>query len=389
MTILKNCRVLDLGIITAGAGTSALLADFGAEVIKVESVTYKDPFRVWPTANGADTAELSPFFRATNRGKANLCLNLKHPAGRALFLRLVAKSDIVVENFRRGVLGRLGLGLDVLAAANPKIILASVSSQGETGPDSDYVSFGSTLEAVGGLADATGYPDGPPVITGRELNFPDQIAVMYAASVIMTAWFSRQDATGPVHLDLSQRELTTYLCGDMQYGRQPVRNGNGDPHFPGQNCYLCADRRWIAVSPSKEQAAVLCDWLDCKPPALGATLAAWAETLPSADAVTLLSERGIAVERVADGADLLAADAGWETALVQAQDGMILKGIPLKPREFDITINQKTADLGEDTVDILTRLAGCSLAEVELLAKEGVVAYPDSGDADRRIAARS
>ena len=173
MRNLTDCRVLDLGIITAGATTSAILADLGADVIKIESPTYRDPFRKWDGEQlDGGHPDLPPFFRMTNRGKRNLGLDLKSAEGREVFLDLVRSCDVVVENFSRGVLDRLGLGYEALKAANPDIILASISSQGEDGPDAAYVSFGSTLEAMSGLAALTGYADGPPVVSGKDLNYP-------------------------------------------------------------------------------------------------------------------------------------------------------------------------------------------------------------------------
>ncbi|MEJ1979139.1 MAG: CoA transferase [Acetobacteraceae bacterium] len=220
---LQGCRVLDLGIITAGAATSALLADLGAEVIKIESPRYRDPFRGWATGKPDNIGAGPPFFRATNRNKTGISLDLKQPDGRAAFLRLVAKSDVVLENFRRGALTGLGLDFPVLREANPAIILASISSQGETGPDASYVSFGSTLEAMGGLAWQTGYRDGRPVISGRDLNYPDQVVAIFAAGMVVTAWLNRARENG-VHLDLSQRELTSFPAGrDVpgRFSRQP------------------------------------------------------------------------------------------------------------------------------------------------------------------------
>ncbi len=211
---LAGCRVLDLGIITAGAATAALLADMGAEVIKVESPTYRDPFRGWAGGPVAEPGGMPPLFRATNRNKAAVSLDLKHADGRAAFLRLVAHSDVVVENFRRGVLARLCLGYATLREANADIVLASVSSQGETGPDAAYVSFGSTLEAVGGMAWLTGYADDAPAISGRDVNYPDQVAAIFAAGMIATAWGARRNGAPGCHLDLSQRELTSFLVGE-------------------------------------------------------------------------------------------------------------------------------------------------------------------------------
>ncbi|WP_323039954.1 CaiB/BaiF CoA transferase family protein [Gemmobacter sp.] len=375
MSSMKSCRVLDLGIITAGAGTSAVLSDLGAEVIKIESPTYRDPFRVWPGVPQKEpTANpISPFFRATNRGKKNIGLNLKDPRGRAIFLQLVDKADIVVENFRRGVLDRLGLGFETLKQVNPDIILASVSSQGEFGPDRDYVSFGSTLEAVGGLADSTGYRGGPPIITGRELNFPDQIAVVYAAGAILTAWQGRRAGRGAVHLDLSQRELTSFLCGEMFAGDRPARDGNADARYPGQGCYLCRDGMWIALSPLPGEAARLCG--DGSAP-LTDRLGRWAAGHDSAAALAMARAAGIAAAPVSDGLDLLRLGDEWRGAVITAPDGMILKGMPFTCREEAFTVSTEAAEFGADTAEVLSSLAGLGQDALDTLAAEGVIALP-------------
>ena len=157
---LAGMLVIDLGIFTAGSVTSTLLADLGARVIKIESESYSDPFRIWPGIKGD-----SPLFTFNNRNKLGVNIDLKTDAGKVTFLELVARADIVVENFRRGVLERLGIDFPVLKSANPNIILASVSGQGASGPGSGHVSFGSTLEAIGGVAALTGYKDGPCYIS--------------------------------------------------------------------------------------------------------------------------------------------------------------------------------------------------------------------------------
>ena len=212
---LAGCRVLDLGIITAGASTTALLADLGADVIKVESSAYIDPFRAWDRGLGAaDWWNQSRFFAFTNRNKRDLALDLKSPRGRELFLDLVAGADVVVENFRRGVLERLKLDYATLAARNPKLILVSVTSQGETGPDATAASFGSTLEATSGLADLTRDDDGTPLISGILLNYPDQIVSIYAAGVTALAVMEQRRTGRGARLDISQRELASFLIGE-------------------------------------------------------------------------------------------------------------------------------------------------------------------------------
>jgi len=206
---LAGVRVLDLGVLTAGAGSSSLLADMGAEVIKVESATKPDMFRFWA---GDDN---SPLFDFSNRSKYGIDLNLKEPAGRAAFLELVAGADAVIENYRRGVLERLELGFESLCAVNPRIVLGSVSGQGLTGPRADHTTFGSTLEALSGLAALTTGPSGQPTISGSNLNFPDQTVCLFAGAVLAAA-ISKSRATGTAyHLDISQRDVAAYACAPV------------------------------------------------------------------------------------------------------------------------------------------------------------------------------
>ena len=161
---LAGMRVIDLGWITAGAGTSSILADMGADVVKVEGPGSPDPFRIWEGATpGTDWWNHCPFFAFTNRNKRSLCLDLKSEAGRAAMLRLLAAADVVVENYRRGVMASFGLDPAMLRKRFPRLVIASISSQGETGPDRHMVSYGSTLEATGGLAALTGPESATPV----------------------------------------------------------------------------------------------------------------------------------------------------------------------------------------------------------------------------------
>lgn len=208
---LSGMRVLDLGIITAGAGVSAVLADLGAEVLKVESSTYPDPFRSWAGASSGD----SPLFKFNNRNKHGLAIDLKTAEGIDAFLELARSADIVVENFRRGVLDRLGLTFKALHAANPNIVLASVAGQGLDGPGANHTTFGSTLEASSGFASLTCYEDGVPYVSGRNLNYPDQIICLYGAAVIAAAATECRLAGKAMHLDISQRDAAIFQAGDI------------------------------------------------------------------------------------------------------------------------------------------------------------------------------
>jgi crotonobetainyl-CoA:carnitine CoA-transferase CaiB-like acyl-CoA transferase len=383
---LDGCRVLDLGIITAGAATSALLADLGAEVIKVESPTYRDPFRVW-TEPGAPADRMPPFFRATNRNKAGISIDLKHSEGREAFLRLVRHSDVVVENFRRGVLGRFGLGYDALSAANPDIVLASISSQGETGPDAGYVSYGSTLEAVSGLAWAGGYPDGGPVVSGRDLNYPDQVVAIFAAGMIATAWRACRAGAGGTHLDLSQRELTSFLLGEAFVSPEDaVRQGNAQPPHRLQDCFRDAAGRWVAVTVDDRDLTAL-DRLLALPAGSGeaarrAALAAWIAGRDGAAVVGDLAALSIAAAPVLGGRDLAGQEGRqWSMAMTHAADGAWLKGFPFQLEAAPLSVRRDAPAIGADTARVLMEVAGYSAAEVAALAADGVIEVAGAGAA--------
>jgi formyl-CoA transferase len=375
---LEGCRVLDLGIITAGAATSALLADLGAEVIKVESPTYRDPFRVWAEP-GAPEGRMPPFFRATNRNKAGISIDLKHPDGRAALLRLVRRSDVVVENFRRGVLARFDLGYDALRGANPDIVLASISSQGETGPDAGYVSYGSTLEAVSGLAWAGGYADGGPVVSGRDLNYPDQVVAIFAAGMIATAWRASRAGAGGTHLDLSQRELTSFLLGEaFVAAEEPARRGNAQPPHRLQDCFRDAGGRWVAVTVDDRDLPAL-DRLLGLPAGAGdgarrTALAGWTAGRDAATAVAGLAALSIAAAPVLGGRDLAEHEGRlWAMAMTHAADGAWLKGFPFQLEEAPLSVRRDAPGVGADTARVLMEIAGYSAAEVAALAADGVI----------------
>jgi crotonobetainyl-CoA:carnitine CoA-transferase CaiB-like acyl-CoA transferase len=379
MMPLAGCRVLDLGIITAGAATSALLADMGAEVIKIESPTYRDPFRVWTSAQAMpDSGDMPPFFRMTNRNKLSLSLDIKASAGRETFLRLAANSDVVVENFSRGVMARLGIDFAALRKARPGIILASISSQGETGPDARYVSFGSTLEAMAGMAWMTGYPGGAPVITGNELNYPDQVVALFAAGMIAAAWRQRQQDGAGAHLDLSQRELTSFLVGDGFADPDAIGpRGNAQPPYAVQDCLLCGDGSWIAVSLETRDlgpAALLLGAAPVDRAALTAALAAWAAARDAPACLTALHGAGLIAAPVLNAVAVLGeCGRSWSEAMQRLPGGQLVKGFPFQSDTAPLTIGMPARPLGSDSADVLRRVGGYGEAEIAALVAAGVV----------------
>lgn len=384
MNALAGCRVLDLGIITAGAATAACLADFGAEVIKIESASYRDPFRRWLSDKPAGaTDDLPPFFKATNRNKLGLSLDLKQALGRATFLRLVANSDVVVENFRRGVMQKLGLDYLALKAVNPNIILASISSQGETGPDALYVSYGSTLEAVAGLAWTTGYAGDVPAITGVDLNYPDQVVGLYASSMVVTAWHARQNGQGGAHLDMSQRELTSFLSGEAfvaaSDGAAPGREGNAQAPYLIQACFPAQDGTWVAVTVEAGQRVALAQMVDARAPAvavagLEAALRDWVASRPAGAAVEGLLAHDIAAATVLSGAQVWQQRGRvWDQALQTSPQGAVVKGFPQQFERQPMTISREAPSVGADSDEVLRRVGQLTQDEIEALREQGVI----------------
>lgn len=397
---LAGIRVIDLGILTAGASTSAILADLGADVIKVESPTYLDPFRGTPgTSRAEGWWNNSDAFKSTNRNKRGICLDLKSERGRDIFLKLAAQSDVVIENFRRGVMQRLGLGYDALRAANAGIILASVSSQGENGPDAGNISFGSTLEATSGLAALTAYDNGVPLVTGMDLNYPDQVgSVFAAAAIIATLHTAIPEGTG-AHLDISQRELTTYLLGEaiVAHGDGSAgRLGNSSPEYLLQDTFAARDG-WVAVSILDERELARALAL-AAPHMAGANsrdvaasksgLSAWISGKDGSDICRLLNDRGIAAAVVHDGKSAWAyarqAVAGAIQPLARSPSGDIVKGFSLHFPQRPIAIHLAAPNLGQHTEEVLGTILGLKAEEIEQLARDNVIGTrPASPNASR------
>jgi crotonobetainyl-CoA:carnitine CoA-transferase CaiB-like acyl-CoA transferase len=380
-TPLGDIRVLDLGIITAGASTSALLADLGADVMKVEAGSYLDLFRGWDGRQaGIDWWNRSRFFRFTNRNKRGIGIELKDPRGRALFLQLVSQCDVVLENFRRGVMERLGLTFSDLVAANPRIILASITSQGEHGPDCADATYGSTLEATSGLAAMTGYSGGPPVISGLALNYPDQIVSIFAAGAIVAAVLQRRRTNAAIQLDISQRELGSFLLGEFFVAADDnQRTGNADPTAALQACVQTLEAEWIAIRVGFSSVAALDRLLGLTEPGVDLrerTLRAWAAIRRCDEALTELQAIGLRASKVLDATGLYDAVlvGGRPVAYAHDPTGDWTKGFPFQFRMRTMRIARPAPNLGEHTEEILRELLGLDGEIVAQMARAGTTA---------------
>jgi crotonobetainyl-CoA:carnitine CoA-transferase CaiB-like acyl-CoA transferase len=252
---LAGIRVLDLSRLVAGNMLSLQLADFGADVIKVEPPA-GDPLRDWRDGG----KELH--WKTYARNKRSIVLNFRHDSAKAALLRLVAISDVLIENYRPGTLEEMGLGPAVLLAANPDLIVVRVSGFGQTGPYAPLPGFGTLVEAMSGFAARTGFPDREPVLP--PLALADMIAGLYGAFATMTALRARDRATpGAVRgqvIDLSLLESMFSVLGPEAAiyrftGIVKERAGSGSNTSAPRNVYRCRDGDFVALSGSTEAMA--------------------------------------------------------------------------------------------------------------------------------------
>ncbi len=244
---LSGIRVLDFSWLLAGPYATRLLGDFGAEVIKVQSAR---------TASGAES-NASGYFNTWNRNKRGITLDMAHPEGRELALRLVKISDVVVENFTPRVMANWGLGYQSLREAKPDIIMLSLSGMGQTGPWRDYAALGPTVQALSGFTRLTSFPQGPP--QGMGYSYADPLSGMFAVLAVLAALENR-DATGEgQYIDISEYEAMCSLLGPalLDYsvnGNIAEPQGNADGYSAPCGCYKCrGNDRWCAIAVSSEE----------------------------------------------------------------------------------------------------------------------------------------
>lgn len=224
---LEGIKVIDLTTAYSGPFATMQLGDFGADVIKVENNRYGDGCRTWEPAVEGN----SVYFLNMNRNKKSITLNLKSEEGKKILLGLVKDADVVVENFRPGVLDRMGLTYDVMKEVNPRIIMASLSGYGQTGPYRERAAYSNLAEALSGMMYVTGFPDGRP--TGSGVALGDSITGLYLTQGILTALFHRERTGKGQYIDVAMTDslVSMLAIGIIQYdvlGQEQERIGNRD-----------------------------------------------------------------------------------------------------------------------------------------------------------------
>jgi crotonobetainyl-CoA:carnitine CoA-transferase CaiB-like acyl-CoA transferase len=401
--ILADVRVLDLTHAWAGPFATQLLADYGAEVIKIETCDRPDMLRFSTLPldeTRPDAYNRGGWFQSLGRNKLSLTLDLKQPQGQDLFKRLAAQSDVVIENFSARVMRRLGLEYAILRAVNPRLIMISMPGYGTVGPYKDFVAFGEMIEPFAGLSELTGYPDRAPLRLA--VAYPDPIAGFHAALATLLALRQRRGSGVGQHIHVPHREPITRMLGEavLDYtvnGRTQRRLGNRHRAWAPHGCYPCRGQdSWVTIVVRNDvEWTTLCRvlggpiWTHDR--RFTNSLGRWkhatlldqqmAGTTPAWEATALatqLAAAGIPAGVVQTNRDLLcdahlkARQAFWMIAhpLVgthpYAAPSTRLAGTPP-------CLTRPAPNLGEHNAELLTRLLGLSAVELQDLEAKGVI----------------
>ncbi len=406
---LSGVRVLDLTMAWAGPHATRLLADMGAEVIKLEAASSWDLLRAINLL-GSDTDRAynrSAYFNHINRNKYACSLDLRSEKGQELFLRLVKVADAVVENFRPEVMDQLGLGYEVLAAANPEIVMVCMPGHGRGGPESSYVTYGSQVEQLSGITSLTGYPGEGPHKSG--ISYGDPVAGATAAAAVLTALWRRRRTGRGGYFEVAQREAMTLLIGEYvvafgMNGRQPPTVGNSHPSMAPHGVYRCrGEDSWLALAVGSDTAFdALCRVMrrtdlvaDARfadvvsrhhhRPELDAVVGDWTGGQDALEAAERLQAVGVSAAPVLSVPDLmengqLRARGFFETVAQPEAGVWEMEGSPWRLSETSAHVRLPSPRFAEHNQYVLGTLLGLPAGEVADLEASGVAAVdPDPG----------
>jgi crotonobetainyl-CoA:carnitine CoA-transferase CaiB-like acyl-CoA transferase len=382
---LEGIRVVEAATLFAAPIAGMLLADYGAEVTKIEHPRRPDP------ARGHGPGGL--WFKSLARNKRLATLDLSQPDGRELFLRLAERSDVVLENFRPGTLEKWGLGWDELSAVNPRLVLARVSGFGQTGPYARRPGFGTLAEAMSGFAALNGEPDGPPLLP--PLALADGVAALATAFAIMVALRAREETGRGQIVDTSLIEPLLTLLGPQvtvydTLGELQPRTGNRSSHNAPRNVYRTADDKWVAVSASATSIAervlrlVGREDLVAQPwfatgvgrvehvDEIDAAVADWIAARPRDEVLAAFEAAEAAIAPVYNARDLVGDPQLEAIGALARVDGVLMTNVISRLSETPGGIEHAGREQGADTAAVLAEI-GVDAAELERLRREGTV----------------
>jgi crotonobetainyl-CoA:carnitine CoA-transferase CaiB-like acyl-CoA transferase len=401
-SVLRGLRVLEIGHFVAAPFATRILADLGADIIKIEPRN-GDPARQW----GAQVGGHSLWWSMHGRNKRSLTLDLKNPKARGLVLELVGQCDAVIENFRPGQLGKLGLAPEVMRAARPGLVVAHISGYGQTGPYRDRAAFGVIGEAIGGLRYLTDHPPGtsdlPPVRVGVSIG--DSVAGLYAVIGVLAALWDRDRSGGTGKgrtIDVALTESILSLMEGMlpEYGalgrvKQPT--GGGIATAAPTNAYPTADEAFILIAANSEPLFARLMNLVGHPELIGADgydgnqvrvansaaldrlIGDWTRRFSAAELEDMLTDADIPSSRVYTAADI-AADPQYraremvrEVSDANFDDPILQAGVVPHVVDTPGAVRWAGPSIGAHTEEVLTELLGLDAAAIATLRSEGVV----------------
>ena len=414
---LRNYRVLDLSRIWAGPYCTKLMADLGAEIIKMESLSVYDSHRgpVSPARGIAAYPDGEPgdepwnrngWFNCLHLSKYGITLELTSDEGRRVFERLVSISDVLIENFRQGSLERLGYDYETLRRHRPDLVYVSMPAFGNTGPWKGYLGYGIGQEQLSGMAHLTGYPDDGPMKSG--INHGDPITGSHAAGVLLAALRRRRRTGKGMYIDVSQQEsavafMGPELLGYQMTGQEPERIGNRSRWYAPCNTYPCAgEDRWITIAATNDD-----EWqrlalvMNAAPLAgderfsteesrmahqdeLDAIIAGWTRDQDAFGLAERLQAAGVPAGTVLRGPDLLAdrhyAARGTFITVDHPQVGpKQYPGIPWKMSGTPGEVRWPSPTLGQHNREVFGGLVGLSGEEIDALETNGVIGTRPTG----------
>lgn len=392
---LQGITVLDLTRVLSGPYCTMVLGDMGARIIKVEQPGKGDDTRAWgpPFVSGE-----SAYFLTVNRNKESVTLDFKQPEGRAILGELVARADVLVENFRPGAMRRLGLDYDSLAPKHPSLVYASISGFGQHGPKRDLPGYDAVVQAEGGLMSVTGAADGPPYRLGVAIS--DLVAGLLAAQGITLALLARHRTGRGQQVDVGMLDgvaaLLSYQAGIFfATGEVPPRMGNRHPTIVPYETFEAADGEFVLAVGNDEQFRRFCAAAGLEPlaadarfatnpgrvqhqDALRAELGAALRRKPRAEWIATLTAAGVPCGSVRDVREVLTdphiAARRMIEAVEHATAGTVrVLGVPIKLSDTPGRVRTAPPTLGQHTASVLRHDLGVPDAEIDALRARGVI----------------
>jgi len=405
---LEGVRVIDLTAWLAGPFLSMQLAALGAEVIKIERPGIGDPTRTSvPFAGpkgvrfeGRTAEDISLINLKRNRGKKSITLDLKTKRGMEIFRRLVAKGDVVLENFAPGTMESFGFDYPALRAINPSLIFCSISGYGQTGPYRDRAAFDLTIQATSGIMAVTGYPDGPPLRCGPWIG--DLIPALYGLGAILAALFSREKTGRGERIDISMQDCCFSMIMDealdvLVSKGIPTRQGNRNPRavpwstFPTKdgNIAICAftNDQWkvFVRAIQREECSQDPRFRDLEnrlknAAEVEAMVTEWSKNLSSEEALRILRKEKIPCEPVLEVKEVLEDPQLKSRGMIQelphplsVKTGVKAAGFPIRFSELPAEYPGPAPSLGQHNEEIYLGLLGLSREEMEQLERDGII----------------